>query len=115
MSSSGHGSDSTEDCSDEHGKFSVPDSHAGAFASSQQHTLKVITAAKPPFRHQTNTFYTPMTALKHADPTGVLMADAFYKLVFRYDTLLQVSLKAIRLIRWQAHKMRQGARLLGFR
>ncbi|XP_015271819.1 PREDICTED: retinol dehydrogenase 8 [Gekko japonicus] len=80
-----------------------------------EHTLRVIGTAKPPFRHQTNTIYTPMTALKHADPTGALMTDSFYKLVFKYDTLLHVSLKAIRLLRWQAHKMRQGARLLGFR
>ncbi|XP_028557339.2 retinol dehydrogenase 8-like [Podarcis muralis] len=80
-----------------------------------EHTLKVITTAKPPFRHQTNAIYTPMTALKHADPTGALMTDSFYKMVFKYDTLLHVSLKAIRLIRWQAQKMRQGARLLGFR
>ncbi|KAH0626878.1 hypothetical protein JD844_002154 [Phrynosoma platyrhinos] len=80
-----------------------------------EHTLKVIMTAKPPFRHQTNAIYTPMTALKHADPTGALMTDSFYKMVFRYDTLLHISLKAIRLIRWQAHKMRQGARLLGFR
>uniref|UniRef100_A0A8D0BEN5 Retinol dehydrogenase 8 n=1 Tax=Salvator merianae TaxID=96440 RepID=A0A8D0BEN5_SALMN len=80
-----------------------------------EHTLKVITTTKPPFRHQTNAIYTPMTALKHADPTGALMTDSFYKLVFKYDILLHVSLKAIRLLRWQAHKMRQGARLLGFR
>ncbi|XP_077169857.1 retinol dehydrogenase 8-like isoform X2 [Paroedura picta] len=80
-----------------------------------EHTLKVIGAAKPPFRHQTNAIYTPMTALKHADPTGALMTDSFYKLVFKYDALLHVSLKAIRLLRWQAHKVRQGARLLGFR
>ncbi|XP_003222609.1 retinol dehydrogenase 8 [Anolis carolinensis] len=80
-----------------------------------EHTLKVITTVKPPFRHQTNAIYTPMTALKHADPTGALMTDSFYKMIFRYDTLLHVSLKAIRIIRWQAHKMRQGARLLGFR
>ncbi|XP_060111916.1 retinol dehydrogenase 8-like [Heteronotia binoei] len=80
-----------------------------------EHILKVIGTTKPPFRHQTNAIYTPMTALKHADPTGALMTDSFYKLVFKYDTLLRVSLKAIRLLRWQAHKMRQGARLLGFR
>nr|XP_034992535.1 retinol dehydrogenase 8-like isoform X1 [Zootoca vivipara] len=80
-----------------------------------EHTLKVITTAKPPFRHQTNAIYTPMMALKHADPTGALMTDSFYKMIFKYDTLLHVSLKAIRLIRWQARKMRQGARLLGFR
>ncbi|KAL8175858.1 UNVERIFIED_CONTAM: hypothetical protein K2H54_010867 [Gekko kuhli] len=85
------------------------------FTRGGEHTLRVIGTAKPPFRHQTNTIYTPMTALKHADPTGALMTDSFYKLVFKYDTLLHVSLKAIRLLRWQAHKMRQGARLLGFR
>uniref|UniRef100_A0ACB8EUP9 Uncharacterized protein n=1 Tax=Sphaerodactylus townsendi TaxID=933632 RepID=A0ACB8EUP9_9SAUR len=80
-----------------------------------EHILKVLSMARPPFRHQTNAIYTPMTALKHADPTGALMTDSFYKLVFKYDTLLHISLKAIRLIRWPAHKMRQGARLLGFR
>lgn len=80
-----------------------------------QHTLRVICAAKPPFRHQTNAVYTPMTALKHADPTGALMTDTFYKMVFKYDTLMHVSLKAIKLIRWQAQKMRQGVKMLGFK
>ncbi|XP_067397060.1 retinol dehydrogenase 8-like [Emydura macquarii macquarii] len=79
-----------------------------------EHTLRVICAAKPPFRHQTNAVYTPMTALKHADPTGALMTDTFYKMVFKYDTLMHVSLKAIKLIRWQARKMRQGVKMLGF-
>ncbi|KFP85352.1 Retinol dehydrogenase 8, partial [Acanthisitta chloris] len=37
-----------------------------------QHTLRVIEAAQPPFRHQTNVAYTPMAALKHADPSGAL-------------------------------------------
>uniref|UniRef100_A0A8D0GPP3 Ketoreductase domain-containing protein n=1 Tax=Sphenodon punctatus TaxID=8508 RepID=A0A8D0GPP3_SPHPU len=80
-----------------------------------EHTLRIITAAKPAFRHQTNAVYTPMMALKHADPTGALMTDTFYKMVFKYETLLHVSLKAIRLIRWQAQKMRQGVKMLGFR
>ncbi|KAG6929770.1 retinol dehydrogenase 8 (all-trans) [Chelydra serpentina] len=80
-----------------------------------EHTLRVISAAKPPFRHQTNAVYTPMTALKHADPTGALMTDTFYKMVFKYDALMHVSLKAIKVIRWQAQKMRQGVKMLGFR
>ncbi|KAG8003262.1 Retinol dehydrogenase 8 [Nibea albiflora] len=33
-----------------------------------EHTLKIITMKNPPFRHQTNTVYTPMTTLKYADP-----------------------------------------------
>ncbi|KFW80974.1 Retinol dehydrogenase 8, partial [Manacus vitellinus] len=37
-----------------------------------EHTLRVIEAARPPFRHQTNVAYTPMAALKHADPSGAL-------------------------------------------
>ncbi|XP_074835303.1 retinol dehydrogenase 8-like [Carettochelys insculpta] len=80
-----------------------------------EHTLRVISATKPPFRHQTNAVYTPMMALKHADPTGALMTDAFYKMVFKYDALMRVSLKAIRMIRWQAQKMRQGVKMLRFR
>ncbi|NXO48758.1 RDH8 dehydrogenase, partial [Aramus guarauna] len=58
-----------------------------------EHTLRVIEAARPPFRHQTNAAYTPMAALKHADPSGTLMTDAFYKLVFKYDTVLRLSLR----------------------
>ncbi|KAF1621138.1 Retinol dehydrogenase 8, partial [Eudyptes chrysolophus] len=57
-----------------------------------EHTLWVIEAARPPFRHQTNVAYTPMAALKHADPSGALMTDAFYKLVFKYDAVLRLSL-----------------------
>ncbi|XP_039215280.1 retinol dehydrogenase 8-like [Crotalus tigris] len=70
---------------------------------------------RPPFRHQTNAMYTPRMALKQADPTGALMTNSFYKLIFRYDKLLRISLRAIQLLRWQAHKVKQGARLLGFR
>ncbi|XP_010584008.1 PREDICTED: retinol dehydrogenase 8-like, partial [Haliaeetus leucocephalus] len=80
-----------------------------------QDTLRVIEAARPPFRHQTNVAYTPMAALKHADPSGALMTDAFYKLVFKYDAVLRLSLRAIRLLRWKAQKVKEGARLLGFK
>ncbi|NXU50039.1 RDH8 dehydrogenase, partial [Turnix velox] len=37
-----------------------------------EHTIKIILAENPPFRHQTNTLYTPMTTLKYADPNGDL-------------------------------------------
>ncbi|XP_026535505.1 retinol dehydrogenase 8-like [Notechis scutatus] len=80
-----------------------------------EHILKVICMARPPFRHQTNAMYTPMMALKQADSTGALMTDSFYKLIFRYNNLLRISLRAIQLLRWQARKVKQGARLLGFR
>uniref|UniRef100_A0A8B9W497 Ketoreductase domain-containing protein n=1 Tax=Anas zonorhyncha TaxID=75864 RepID=A0A8B9W497_9AVES len=80
-----------------------------------EHTLRVIEAARPPFRHQTNAAYTPMAALKHADPSGALMTDAFYKLVFKYDAVLRLGLRAIRLLRWKAQKVQAGARLLGFK
>lgn len=58
-----------------------------------QHTLRVIEAARPPFRHQTNAAYTPMAALKHADPSGALMTEAFYKLVFKYGAVLRFGLR----------------------
>ncbi|KAE8574877.1 hypothetical protein XENTR_v10003616 [Xenopus tropicalis] len=78
-----------------------------------EHILRVITMEEPPFRHQTNQVYTPVTALKYADPSGELVNDIFYKLVFHHDTLMQASLRAIKLIRWKAHKVQQGARMLG--
>ncbi|KFV62462.1 Retinol dehydrogenase 8, partial [Dryobates pubescens] len=37
-----------------------------------EHTVKIILSDNPPFRHQTNTLYTPMTTLKYADPNGDL-------------------------------------------
>uniref|UniRef100_A0AAQ5Z3L1 Retinol dehydrogenase n=1 Tax=Amphiprion ocellaris TaxID=80972 RepID=A0AAQ5Z3L1_AMPOC len=50
--------------------------------TTEEQTLKVITAKDPPLRHQTNRLYTPVTALKHADPTGRLPLDTFYKMIF---------------------------------
>ncbi|XP_044155061.1 retinol dehydrogenase 8-like [Bufo gargarizans] len=79
-----------------------------------EHTLRVLTMEMPPFRHQTNHVYTPLTALKYADPSGELVNDVFYKIVFQHDTLMQASLRAIKLLRWKAQKVQQGARILGF-
>ncbi|KAM6399228.1 retinol dehydrogenase 8-like [Rhynochetos jubatus] len=80
-----------------------------------EHTLRVIEAARPPFRHRTSAVYTPLAALKHADPSGTLLTGAVYKLVFQHDAVLRLSLRAIRLLRWKAQKVKEGARLLGFK
>ncbi|OCT59901.1 retinol dehydrogenase 8-like [Xenopus laevis] len=82
-------------------------------AEVAEHVLHVITMEEPPFRHQTNQVYTPVTALKYADPSGELVNDILYKLVFHHDTLMQASLQAIKFIRWKANKVQQGARMLG--
>ncbi|XP_053549970.1 retinol dehydrogenase 8-like [Bombina bombina] len=79
-----------------------------------EHIQNVISMEIPPFRHQTNQVYTPLTALKYADPTGELTTGVFYKLVFQHDTLMHACLRAIKLLRWKAHKVQQGARILGF-
>uniref|UniRef100_UPI00398F7859 retinol dehydrogenase 8-like n=1 Tax=Pristiophorus japonicus TaxID=55135 RepID=UPI00398F7859 len=78
-----------------------------------EETLKVITSEKPPFRQQTNPLYTPMTALKHADPSGELATDVFYKLLFQYSKLMYAVVGAVRFMRWKAQKMQQGMKLLG--
>lgn len=32
--------------------------------------------------------YMPMTALKHADATGRLPLDTFYKMIFKHDSMV---------------------------
>ncbi|KAM8930217.1 retinol dehydrogenase 8-like [Pelodytes ibericus] len=69
-----------------------------------EHTLKIILSENPPFRHQTNTLYTPMTTLKYADPNGDLPIDTFYKMVFQHDKVFNASLNFIKLLRWRSTK-----------
>ncbi|XP_053102660.1 retinol dehydrogenase 8-like [Hemicordylus capensis] len=69
-----------------------------------EHTVKIILAENPPFRHQTNTLYTPMTTLKYADPNGDLPIDTFYKMVFQHDKIFSASLNFIKLLRWKSRK-----------
>ncbi|XP_071241399.1 retinol dehydrogenase 8-like [Salvelinus alpinus] len=69
-----------------------------------EQTLQLITAKEPPFRHQTNRVYMPMTALKHADPTGRLPHDTFYKLLFKRDTLFTASLGLLRMLQKRTGK-----------
>ncbi|OCT82849.1 hypothetical protein XELAEV_18025384mg [Xenopus laevis] len=69
-----------------------------------EHTMKIVLSENPPFRHQTNTLYTPMTTLKYADPNGDLPIDTFYKMVFQHDKIFNASLNFIKLLRWRSKK-----------
>uniref|UniRef100_A0A3P9I5F4 Zgc:109982 n=1 Tax=Oryzias latipes TaxID=8090 RepID=A0A3P9I5F4_ORYLA len=64
-----------------------------------EQTHKVITAKEPPLRHQTNQLYMPMTALKHADPTGRLPLDTFYKMIFKHEGIFNATLGLLRMLR----------------
>nr|XP_019949957.1 PREDICTED: retinol dehydrogenase 8-like [Paralichthys olivaceus] len=67
-------------------------------AEVAEQTVKVITAKEPPLRHQTNRLYMPMTALKHADPTGRLPLDTFHKMIFKHDRVLNATLTLLRML-----------------
>ncbi|KAJ7332461.1 hypothetical protein JRQ81_014641 [Phrynocephalus forsythii] len=69
-----------------------------------EHTVKIILAENPPFRHQANALYTPMTTLKYADPNGDLPIDTFYKMIFQHDKIFSASLNFIKLLRWKSKK-----------
>lgn len=70
-----------------------------------EQTFQVITAKDPPLRHQTNRLYMPLTALKHADPTGRLPLDTFYKMTFNYDRVFNASLGLLRLLQRKSKKL----------
>nr|XP_046270700.1 retinol dehydrogenase 8 isoform X2 [Scatophagus argus] len=69
-----------------------------------EQTVKVITSKEPPLRHQTNRLYMPMTALKHADPTGRLPLDTFYKMIFKHDNVFNATLGVLRMFQRQTGK-----------
>ncbi|XP_058635202.1 retinol dehydrogenase 8 isoform X1 [Onychostoma macrolepis] len=69
-----------------------------------EHTFKMITMDNPPFRHQTNHLYTPMTTLKYEDPNGDLPIETFYKMVFEHDKVFNASLNFLKLLRWRSRK-----------
>lgn len=56
----------------------------------------MIGAPRPPFRTQTNRLYTPLVALKYADPSGELSVRTYYQLLFNYGALFHLSLAALR-------------------
>ncbi|XP_053298749.1 retinol dehydrogenase 8 [Pleuronectes platessa] len=68
-------------------------------AEVAEQTVKVITAKEPPLRHQTNRLYMPMTALKHADPTGRLPLETFHKMIFKHDRVVNATLALLRVLR----------------
>ncbi|GAA6218137.1 retinol dehydrogenase 8-like [Lates japonicus] len=69
-----------------------------------EQTVQVITAKDPPLRHQTNRLYMPMTALKHADPTGRLPLDTFYKMIFKHDSVFSATLGVLRMLQRRVEK-----------
>ncbi|XP_056108541.1 retinol dehydrogenase 8 [Rhinichthys klamathensis goyatoka] len=70
-----------------------------------EQTFQLIVSKNPPFRHQTNRLYMPLTAMKHADPTGRLPIDAFYKMIFQHDRVFNASLSIMRFLH---RRMGQG-------
>uniref|UniRef100_A0A673BYQ9 Zmp:0000001048 n=1 Tax=Sphaeramia orbicularis TaxID=375764 RepID=A0A673BYQ9_9TELE len=58
----------------------------------------------PPLRHQTNRLYMPMTTLKHADPTGRLPLDTFYKMIFKHDGVFNATLTLLRILQRSTRK-----------
>ncbi|KAK9973236.1 hypothetical protein ABG768_023977 [Culter alburnus] len=69
-----------------------------------EHTFKMITMKNPPFRHQTNSLYTPITTMKYADPNGDLPIGTFYKMVFEHDKVFTASLNFLKILRWRSRK-----------
>ncbi|XP_054859881.1 retinol dehydrogenase 8-like [Eublepharis macularius] len=69
-----------------------------------EHIMKVITSEKPPFRYQTNSLYTPITTLKHADPSGVLPLNAFHQMIFQHDRLFKASLSLLKMLQWRKRR-----------
>ncbi|KAM5172528.1 LOW QUALITY PROTEIN: retinol dehydrogenase 8 [Mantella aurantiaca] len=59
-------------------------------------TVKVIGMPKPVFRYQTNSLYTPLTAMKYADNSGNLSVRSFYNLIFNYGCLFHCSLNCLK-------------------
>ncbi|XP_011378545.1 retinol dehydrogenase 8 [Pteropus vampyrus] len=57
--------------------------------------VKVISSARPPLRLQTNTRYSPLTALKAADPSGSLYVRISHRLLFRWPRLLNLGLRCL--------------------
>ncbi|KAM8793872.1 retinol dehydrogenase 8 [Eudromia elegans] len=57
---------------------------------------RVVAAPRPPLRTQTNALYTPLVALKYADPTGELSVRSLHRLLFRHGALLRLATAALR-------------------
>ncbi|XP_058234120.1 retinol dehydrogenase 8 [Hemibagrus wyckioides] len=88
----------------------IPNSE-NVFASTGQspeevveQTFQLIVSKDPPFRHQTNLLYTPLTPMKHADRTGVLPLDVFYRLTFTHSRVFNLSLGLMRMLRRRMRK-----------
>ncbi|KAM6996640.1 retinol dehydrogenase 8 [Passerculus sandwichensis] len=61
-----------------------------------QAIVSVIGAARPPFRTPTNPLYSPLLALRFADPSGNLGVRTFQRLLFDLGPLFHLSLALLR-------------------
>ncbi|XP_037546314.1 retinol dehydrogenase 8 [Nematolebias whitei] len=59
-------------------------------------TKKVIEASRPRFHNLTNSMYSPIVALKHADDTGDLTVHTFYHMLFNLGPLMHVCVTAMK-------------------
>lgn len=73
-----------------------PPSRGSGGSVRPQAMANVIGARRPAFRTQTNGLYTPLVALKYADPTGDLSVGTYYRLLFHYGTLFHLSMAVLR-------------------
>uniref|UniRef100_A0A8V5GWR4 Ketoreductase domain-containing protein n=1 Tax=Melopsittacus undulatus TaxID=13146 RepID=A0A8V5GWR4_MELUD len=58
--------------------------------------VSVLCSPRPPLRAQTNALYTPVLALKYADPTGELSVRGLHRMLFRHSALLRGSAAVLR-------------------
>ncbi|XP_038234873.1 retinol dehydrogenase 8 [Dermochelys coriacea] len=68
--------------------------------------VQVIGAARPPFHTLTNPLYTPLTALKYADPSGELSVRTYHNLLFNYGALFHLSVRALSCLTCQCCRRR---------
>ncbi|XP_006898895.1 PREDICTED: retinol dehydrogenase 8 [Elephantulus edwardii] len=57
--------------------------------------VKVIGSSRPPLRRQTNTRYSPLTALKSLNSSGRLYVLVSHRLLFRWPRLLDFSIRCL--------------------
>ncbi|XP_074836481.1 retinol dehydrogenase 8 [Carettochelys insculpta] len=70
--------------------------------------VQVIGAPRPPFRTLTNPLYTPLTALKFAEPSGDLSVRTFHGLLFDHGLLLRGSLRVLQCLTCRCCRRRRS-------
>ncbi|XP_063071172.1 retinol dehydrogenase 8 [Engraulis encrasicolus] len=73
-----------------------------------QQTFEVIVSEDPPFRHQTNRLYMPLTAMRKADSSAWMSNAAIYHSCFNLGPLFYASMGLMRMVRWMVPNGRGG-------